>query len=147
MGNFCACIITTSPQIMPPKRVLPTHTNSITQPLHTVHTGHVSVTSSLSICCARRVDVAPRAAPRAPRGQHPLGRLTNFPVVLHITIRVCLLGHASPRGRRDSVVLSTLWKNIAHKPVAPRTLNLPIHQLALSPPSQRLRRCGGRHDT
>ena len=28
MGNFCAYIITTSPQIMPPKHVLPMHTNS-----------------------------------------------------------------------------------------------------------------------
>ena len=49
MGNFCACIITTSPQIMPPKRVLPIHTNSITQPLHIVHTGHVSAIFSVSI--------------------------------------------------------------------------------------------------
>ena len=48
MGNFCAYIITTSPQIMPPKRGLPIHTNSITQPLHTVHTGHVSATFSVS---------------------------------------------------------------------------------------------------
>ena len=64
MGNFCACIITTSPQIMPPKHVLPIHTKGITQPLHTVHTGHVSATFSVSIYCARRADVAPR-------GQHP----------------------------------------------------------------------------
>ena len=68
MGNFCACIITTSPQIMPPKRVLPIHTNSITQPLHTVHTGPVSATFSVSMYCACRADAAPRTAPR---GQHP----------------------------------------------------------------------------
>ena len=64
MGHFCACIITTSPQIMPPKCVLPMHTNSIPQPLHTVHTGHVSATFSVGIHCARRADAAPR-------GQHP----------------------------------------------------------------------------
>ena len=68
MGNFCACIITTSPQIMPPKRALPMHTNSITEPLHTVHTGHVSATFSVSICCACQAD----AAPHTPRSQHPL---------------------------------------------------------------------------
>ena len=51
MGNFCACIITTSPQIMPPKCVLPIHTNSITQPLHKVHTGHVSATFSVGMYC------------------------------------------------------------------------------------------------
>ena len=65
MGNFCACIITTSPQIMPPKRALPIHTNSITQPLHTVHTGHVSATFGVGIYCVRWADAAPR-------GQHPL---------------------------------------------------------------------------
>ena len=77
MGNFCACMITTSPQIMPPKCVSPMHTNSITQPLHTVHTGHVSATFSVSIYCARQADAAPRTAPRtprAPRGQHPQTR-------------------------------------------------------------------------
>ena len=42
-----------SPQIMPPKRVLPIHTNSITQPLHAVHTGHVSATFSVGIYCVR----------------------------------------------------------------------------------------------
>ena len=41
-----------SPQVMPPKCVLPMHTNSIIQPLHTVHTGHVSATFSVSIWCA-----------------------------------------------------------------------------------------------
>ena len=51
MGNFCACIITTSPLIMPPKRVLPIHTKRITQPLHTVHTSHVSASFSVSIHC------------------------------------------------------------------------------------------------
>ena len=76
MGNFCACIITTSPQIMPPQRVLPIHTNSITQPLHTVHTCHVSATFGVSIYCVReglmshRADVTPRA-PCAQHGQHP----------------------------------------------------------------------------
>ena len=68
--NFCACIITTSPQIVPPKCVLPIHTNSIIQPLHTVHTGHISATFSVSIYCACRADVVPRI----PRGQHPLHR-------------------------------------------------------------------------
>ena len=48
-----------------PKACLPLHTNSITQPLQTVHTGHVSATFSVSIYRARRADVAPR-------GQHPL---------------------------------------------------------------------------
>ena len=38
---------------MPPKHVLPMHTNSITQPLHTVHTSHVSTTFSVSIYCVR----------------------------------------------------------------------------------------------
>ena len=64
MGNFCACMITTSPQIMPPKCVLPMHTHSITQPLHKEHTVHVSATFGVSIYCARRADAAPR-------GQHP----------------------------------------------------------------------------
>ena len=82
MGNCCACTITTSPQIMPPKRVLPIHTNSITQPLHTVHTGHVSATFSVSIYYARRADIAHRAALR---GQHPLCPLLDKPF-LHITI-------------------------------------------------------------
>ena len=60
MGHFCACIITTPPQIMRPKRVLPIHTKSITQPLHTVHTGHVSATFffSVSTYCARQADRA-----------------------------------------------------------------------------------------
>ena len=66
MGNFCACIITTSPHIMPPKRVLPMHTHGITQPLHTEHTGHVSATFGVSIYCACRADAAPRTAPCAP---------------------------------------------------------------------------------
>ena len=43
---------------MPPKHVLPIHTNSITQPLHTVHTGHVSATFSVGIHCVRRADAA-----------------------------------------------------------------------------------------
>ena len=38
---------------MPPKCVLPIHTNSITQPLQSVHTGHVSATFSVSIYCVR----------------------------------------------------------------------------------------------
>ena len=48
------------------------HTNSITQPLHTVHTGHVSATFSVSVYCARRADAAPR-------GQHPHGRHPRYP--------------------------------------------------------------------
>ena len=43
---------TTSPQIMHPKCVLPMRTNSITLPLHTVHTGHDSAPFSVSIWCA-----------------------------------------------------------------------------------------------
>ena len=39
------------PPEMPLKHVLPIHTNSITQALHTVHTGHVSTTFSVSIYC------------------------------------------------------------------------------------------------
>ena len=65
MGNFCACIITTSP-----KPVLP---------IHTVHTGHVSAPFSVSIYCACRADVAPRAAPR---GQHPLRGQRRPPLYL-----------------------------------------------------------------
>ena len=48
-----ACIIAIFPQIMPPKRVLPIHTNSITQPLRTVPAGHVWATFSVSITCVR----------------------------------------------------------------------------------------------
>ena len=72
MGNFCACTITTSPQTMLPRRVVPIHTNCITKPLHTMHTGHVSATVSVSIYCVRRAEVAPRTALRAPRGQKAL---------------------------------------------------------------------------
>ena len=54
--NCFACIITTSPQIMRPKCALPMHTNIITQPLHTVHTGYISATFSVSMYCARRAD-------------------------------------------------------------------------------------------
>ena len=52
--------------------------------------------------------------------------------------RGCLLGHTSPRGRRSPVCHpAKSQNNIAHKLVAPRTLNLTTHQLALSS-SQRL---------
>ena len=44
MRNFCACMITTSLKIMLPKCVLSMHTTSINQPLHIVHTRHVSAT-------------------------------------------------------------------------------------------------------
>ena len=76
------CIITTSPQIMPPKHVLPIHTKSITQPWHTVHTGHVSATFSVSMYCVRRADVALRA-PRAPHGQHPQSQECNAVPLSH----------------------------------------------------------------
>ena len=76
MRNFCACMITTSLKIMLPKCVLSMHTTSINQPLHIVHTGHVSATLSVSMYCARRTD----AALRAPRGQHPLWSGKNWGV-------------------------------------------------------------------
>ena len=84
MGNFCACTITTSPQIMPPKHVLPIHTNSITKPLHTAHTGHISATVSVSIYCARRADVAPRPhrAVSTLKGQPLQGSLHSFMLCL-----------------------------------------------------------------
>ena len=78
---------------MPPKCVLPVHSSSITQPLHTVHTGHVSATFSVSIDCARRADVAPRT----PHGQYPpclgyrFGHCAPTHLRRHMVLWLCLI--------------------------------------------------------
>ena len=70
MEALCACIINTCPQIMPPKHVLPIHTDSITRPMHIVHAGHVSATFGVSIYCVCAGVTSPHRAVSTLMGNH-----------------------------------------------------------------------------